>query len=220
MTGLKHAYHGRSHRRFGSDPIGTENQRMPFVHLNGSLTGETIPTGSYYYPTLSGLEVVPLNAGGTIDAEVFGAIDAGDAEIDVETGGSSNEPFKYLHIRQPGLYWFEFLLDWYLDWDGPIRANYEIIHSDGDESVITPRIYLHAAEGSYFGGWADSEAPHFALTARTHIMVDERAEDVHVRGAVRNESGSNQTYSGGHSVGGFQLTVIQMSTSGYSNPPQ
>ncbi len=219
MTGLKHAYHGRSHRRFGSDPIGTENQRMPRVHLAGDLNGQTIPSGSDYYPELTGIILVPLNAGGTNDAEVFGAIDTGDAPIEIETGGSSNEPFKWITIRQPGLYWLDITLGWFLDW-GLVRVNYEVDHSDGDDSITTTRHFVHNTENSYFGGASDATAPQIGVTAQTLVTVDERATDVTVRGFAHNASGSSRTYTGDHVLGEFSLNLVQLSTSGYTNPPQ
>lgn len=222
---LQHSLHGRSHLPWGSDPVGL-TARMPWVLFQGNLDTQTIPQDTDYYPELTGLLVSPLNAGGTVDSSVFGGIDTGDAEVDIETAGSSNEPFKAVHIRTPGLYYVEASAGWFTDW-GPARVNVVSDHSDLDTSVLSFVLRLNSTENSYFGdapptklaGSGPSDAIQYAVIYRNIFAVDSRAADVHLNFFMVNADTSDHTYdSGAARDGGFGFFVVQLSESGASNP--
>lgn len=190
--------------------------RMPWVFLSGNLNGFTAVDGSNSFPSLSGLEVMPLSGGGTVDTAVFGGIDAGGGQVELST---ANEPFKAVELLQPGLYSFEVSVIWYLNW-GAVRVNYDLTHSDAFSSVLPFRLFLNSTEATYFGGATDASAPQMYLSASSTVAVDERATDVQLRGFVRNRSGVNRTWgtTPGVDVGTFNIFIVQLSASGHSNP--
>lgn len=208
--------HAHRHQPNGSDPL---YQGMPWILLRGDLNGFTATNSTQVYPTLTGLLVAPLSGGGRIDQSVYGGINTSDAEVEIMSGGSSNEPFKSVHIRRPGLYMVEIGLGWYLNW-GEVRVLYDITHSDGDQSVLTFRNFVNGTENSYFGGVTDAGAPQIDVHARTMVAVDSRATDVHVRGSIFNHSGTNRTFgtTSGVNIGIFSVNIVQLSPSGNSKP--
>ncbi len=193
MTSQPLRLHAATHLPQGQDPLPGVSQ-MPWILLQGiSLNGTVVPSGSDYYPQLTNLLVSPLNGGGTIDSTVFGGIDPGGSQIPVMTGGSSNEPFKAIQVLQPGFYYLQVGIGWYLNW-GTVRVNYDVSHSDGFTSVVSSNIFIHGAANSYFGEGSDGTAPQVVMYATTFVSVDSRATDVQVRGFVHNSSGVSRTY--------------------------
>jgi hypothetical protein len=198
----------------------TPNNNVPWILLQGtSLNGTSVPSGSDTFIPLTLLLVSPLNAGGNIDANVYGGISPGGAHIPVMTGGSSNEPFKAIELLQPGLYYYEIGIGWYLNWGG-VRVNYDVTHSDAFTSVVNFRVFINGTDNSYFGGASDPTARQIVATARSFMAVDDRATNVQVRGFVHNFSGVTRTYGTtvGVDIGNFSLFIIRLSPSPNSNP--
>ncbi len=216
MTSQIIRLHASTHLPQGQDPLLTTGVQ-PWILFDGNLDGISIPSGSDYFPNLFNLKVSPSGDGGSVDSTVYGGIALDGSTVPIMTGGVSNEPFKAVQILEPGLYLWECILGWFLDWGG-VRVNYSVTHSDGFESVISFRIYLHGAENSYFGGASDSTAPQMVLTARNILSVDERATDVQVRGFAHNISGVTRTYNNSTRIGEFGMSLIQLSPNGHSNP--
>lgn len=190
---------------------------MPWVLLQGSLDGETVPgDNSEYQMPLSGLLVSPLNGGGRVDADVYGALDTSDVPVEIMTGGSSNEPFNAIELRQPGLYWVEAAAGWFTDW-GRVRVNEEHEHSDSDESVLQFRAFQDSTSNTFDGTFG---GPHRQVGVYYHqiLEVDDRATDVYVKVTMHNESGSDRTYDDSDNIGGGGIFIVQLSASGESNP--
>ncbi len=221
MTVTRPALHGRDHRPNGADPImELFPARMPWVLMQGNLNGVTVPSGSDYYPEMTGLLVSPLNAGGTVDSDVYGAIQPDDTEVDVETGGSSNEPFKALKIRQPGLYRIEVLFGWFEDW-GPVRVDLDITGEPSGGPAFGGILTFSGTLLEQINRWYASGvgANQISLRLFNHLAVDERATDTEIKVFVNQSSGSSRTFNNTDRVGGMTLSIIRLSSSGHSNPP-
>lgn len=225
MTPTRIPYHGRTHRPGGSDPIGLLEARVPWVLFKGNLNGVTITHDVDSYVELSGLLASPVNNSGTVDADVFGAIDTSDIETEVMTAGSSNEPFNGIILRSPGLYLIEAGHGWYTDW-GPVRINITVTHSDSEFSVIEHRLTLNSPSQSYFGdapptrlaGSTASDAIQWQVNLQKFLSVDDRAEDVVVKVYVVNADDSDHTFNNTDRTGGLDLAIYQLSSDGDSNP--
>jgi hypothetical protein len=208
MSGLKHALHGRSHRRGGSDPIGFGLGRMPHVNLRVDLDGVTIVTGTDQQLEFDTFLGVPINHSGTIDPTVF------------SLDGSS--PWDHINILEPGVYYGEARAGWFYDW-GAVRMNLLFSHSNvGETFPISDSYGLTTSLPTEFGGvypGGTAGSSQTAVARRGFIMVDEYAEGVQVWAELTNSSGTNRTAStGGGRPVGAQLFVIQLAGSGHSNP--
>ncbi len=207
---------------------------MPWVAFQSSQRPVTIANGADFYPEISGLKESPINYsseppdvqdilqihGLPPAADVYSGILADDSEVELI---GTNEPFKYLRVKQPGLYYVECSAAWWPVW-GPAVVNlrFEAEPSGGgpgSDGFLNLRVFeqwvTHSTANSliYSGG----PSIQYDLIDQTYIAVDERNTDLRIRFSLTNQSGSSQTLDNTF-LPFWRLAVIRLSEVGHSNP--
>jgi hypothetical protein len=200
--------------------------RMPWLLLqNGIQNGDTIPgggVGNDYYLNMGGLITSPLNGGGRIDPTVYGGINVSNAEVNIETGGASNEPFKAIKFRSPGLYKCRAVLGWFTDW-GPVRLNYFSSHDDTDNSFLVWDVFLMRTDNTMITAPPTTKLVHNPTTTHNQYSVicdimfhiDPRAVNPRLRFFAVSDNAHTWNLT---DVGGFSVWIIRLSSSGISYP--